>query len=450
MLARKGLTRSTELHPRNAVRWTLVSMTVTAALAFVAVGTGAVYVANRIAREDALAEAERSARSIAETVFGPSLSAAMAGNVEAITRLRGVVRARSEDGSLVRVKVWDRDGTVVYSDESSLIGRRFTSDGEVAAVLATGTSRARVSELDDPENVAESDRFDRLVEVYMPVTLPDGRRYVFESYASDARVQAAQDELENQLVPFALIALLVLLVAQLPVSMWLIRRVGRGQQERTRLLRSTLIASARERRNIARELHDGVVQDLAGVGYAVGALMAIPTATSDRSAHTTLEKISFAVQDAVSRLRALMIDIYPPDLTSDGLGNAVHRLAEPLRALGVEVDVIVDLRVEPAPDVAETLYRCAREGFGNIARHAGARHVTLTLDGNAETVGLQLHDDGRGMSAADIDRRHEGHFGLSLLREAGADLGGDLQVTSIPGAGTTLTMRLPISGIRPS
>jgi two-component system NarL family sensor kinase len=439
-----------EPRQRSAVRWALLSMIVTAALAFVAVGTAAVFVANGIARKNALDEAKRSARSLAMTIFSPGLPRAMAGDADALEQFRRVVAARSRDGSLVRVKVWNRDGTVVYSDNPSIIGRRFPLDEGVRRAIEGETATANVSELDDPENIAEADQFDRLVEVYTPMILADGTRYAFESYSTDARVLAAERDLTGELVPFALGALLVLLVAQLPLSLWLVRRVSRGQQDRTRLLRNTLIASARERRAIARELHDGVVQDLAGVGYAVGALIGASNAngTGTTATRTTLDKVSAAVRDAIGKLRALMIDIYPPDLTADGLGAAVDRLAEPLRARDVDVDIDVDLPVEPAPDVAETLYRCAREGFGNIAAHSAAQHVKLTLEGNAHMVRLLVRDDGRGMAAPNADRRREGHFGLSLLREAALDLGGELQVESVPGSGTTLSMRLPTSGMR--
>jgi signal transduction histidine kinase len=423
-------------------------MTLTAAIAFVVVGTGAVFVANSIARKNALDEAERSARSLAETVYGPVLPDAMAKDQATVDRLERIVEARRKDGSLVRVKVWDKDGVIVYSDVTSLIGHSFPGNSDLQAAFDTHSSKSSLSDLNEDENVTESNQFDRLVEVYTPLELSDGREYVFESYSSDARVVAASKELRGELVPFALIALLVLLIAQLPLSLWLVRRVGRAQQERSRMLRSTLIASARERRAIARELHDGVVQDLAGVGYAVGALISSANGSGTTTTRTTLDKISVAVRDAVFRLRALMIDIYPPDLSADGLGAAVHRLAEPLRARDVEVDVTVDMAVEPAPDVAETLYRCAREGLGNVAAHAGADHVTLTLRGDAQTVSLLLRDDGKGMNPALLDRRAQGHFGLSLLREAAVDLGGEMVVTSVPGSGTTLSMRVPTSGVK--
>jgi two-component system NarL family sensor kinase len=160
-----------------------------------------------------------------------------------------------------------------------------TPDLAVRQAIERDISNSAMSDPTDPENHAETATHGQLVEVYTPLDLPDGRRFAFEVYASDGRVAKAKDQLTGQLVPFALLSLLVLALTQLPVSMWLVRRVSRAQAEHGRLLRSALTASDRERRTIARDLHDGVVQDLAGVGYALEAVSAslpagFPTAAS--------------------------------------------------------------------------------------------------------------------------------------------------------------------------
>jgi signal transduction histidine kinase len=420
-------------------------MLVTAALAFVLVGTGAVYAAHAIARKDALAEAQRSAESIAETVFVPMLPKALRGDPTALAGLRRVVHSRSRDGSVVRIKVWRRDGTVIYSDLASIVGRQFPAGDEIADVIDKQQVHTDLSPLDAAENISETTKFDRLVEVYTPITLADGSRLALEIYSTDARVVAAERELTRLLVPVALGALVVLLIAQLPLSMWLVRRVGRAQQDRSRLLRNTLIASARERQTIARELHDGVVQELAGAGYAVAALASTLPPDANPTTRSTLNKVSGAMQDSVAKLRTAMVDIYPPDLIADGLGNALDELAERLRAQNISVDLSVDEPVNPRPEVVATVYRCAREGLVNVAKHAHAQHVTLSVSSDETTIGLRLHDDGVGLPADDY--RPNGHLGLQLIHDAAVDLGGEMHVVSSPGAGTTLTMRLPTAGV---
>jgi signal transduction histidine kinase len=248
----------------------------------------------------------------------------------------------------------------------------------------------------------------------------------------------------NLMVPLALLALLVLLITQLPVSVWLVRRVGRAHAERSRLLGNSLAASDRERRTIARDLHDGVVQDLAGAGYALGGLAhALPDDTAP-AARTTLGRVSAVLQSAIGSLRTLMMDIYPPDLTADGLHVALDDLADKLRtASGAEVVVDADLPTEPSPEVAATLYRCARECVNNILKHAQARHVILSLTGDGTTVRLRLSDDGIGLPPGGFDRRADGHMGLRLLQDAAEDLGGEMRISSAEGRGTTVTLVLP-------
>src|SRR6185369_5668068 len=90
-------------------------------------------------------------------------------------------------------------------------------------------------------------------------------------YFPDTRERQAEDDLGDRIVPFALLSLLVLALAQLPVSIWLVRRVTRAQRDRDRMLDQVLVASERERRQLARNLHDGVVQELAGAAYLLDA-----------------------------------------------------------------------------------------------------------------------------------------------------------------------------------
>jgi two-component system, NarL family, sensor kinase len=447
MLARPPRTTRSERRPTHTVRRALLIMAASAVLAFGIVATATVFVAHAIARHTALAEAERSARSMADTVFVPALPGAIRHEPASLAVLQRAVSARKLTGAIVRVKVWTRDGTVVFSDEPSIVGRRFELGKDLEQVIDNQESKSGLSPLNDAENVAETSQFNRLVEVYTPITLDDGTRLAFETYSTDGRVARAEHALARELVPLALGSLVVLLIAQLPISMWLVRRVGAAQQERGRLLNNSLIASARERRQIARELHDGVVQDLAGVGYAVGALAQSLSPGADTDTARTLDRVSGAVQDSVARLRTLMVDIYPPDLSSDGLRLAIEGLVTPLRAQGILVDVEIELSTQPAPEVAATLYRCAREALTNVVKHADAAHVTVNLTGDARTVVLCVRDDGRGVEPSDLDRRAEGHLGLQLLRDAAKDLGGELSVATELGSGTALTLRLPVTGI---
>ena len=432
----------------RTVRHTIIALLVTALLAFAAVATGTAIVARQIARRDALAEALRSARLVGSTVFAPLLPAVILGDRGAIDRLDDAVRLRWRDGSLVRVKIWKRDGTIIYSDDAAAIGAKFPLHTDVAETIDLHKSTAALSNLTDPENVTETARWHRLVEVYLPLNLDDGTTVAFEMYSSDARVVTAETQLSSQLIPFALAALLILLITQLPVSIWLVRRVGRARDEHTRLLDSALTASGRERRAIARDLHDGVVQDLAGASYAIDALPGTLPLDTGRQSQDLIESVAGVLKSSVGALRTLMVDIYPPDLSADGLQAAITDLAATLHArTGVHVEVHVEIETQPSPEVAATVYRCARECLINIATHARAQHARVHLTGDQTVVRLRITDDGIGLAAAGTDRRGEGHFGLRLLKDAAADLGGALRVSSGTQGGTTVELDLPTSGI---
>jgi two-component system, NarL family, sensor kinase len=433
--------------PERSVRRAIVGLVAAAGIAFAVVATGSVLAARHIARAQELDTSVRSARAIGNAVFAPVLPAAIGGDADAIAFLDRAVRLRSRDGAVVRVMVWGRDKTVIYSDDHALIGRKFSGGAAIDAALAHGTTTVGLSGLDEAEDVAEPAELDHLVETYIPLTLDDGTTVVFETYSTDARLRSSENRLTSDLVPLSVGALLVLLLTQLPVSVWLVRRVGRAQQDRTRLLASALAASARERRNIARDLHDEVVQDLAGAGYALGALIRSTPAAYPPEAAELLTKASAAVERSVHDLRGLIVDLHPPDVTAGGLENALHDLGSRLRAsTGIESYVQVDLPDALGPGVAETVYRCAREFLVNIAKHASATCATVELTGDANTVRLLVTDDGRGIPPGGWDRRAEGHVGLVLLAEASEELGG--KVTVLPGiaGGTVALLVVPTRG----
>jgi two-component system, NarL family, sensor kinase len=422
---------------RLTVRGAVIGLLLSALLAFALVSAVSVQAARTIARHDALAEASRSAHASAQLVFAPELPGLLAGDPASRVRLDAAVRLRKTVGDVVRVKVWDLNGTVLYSDDPWLVGQRFPLDGDVEDCIQGQASTAELTDQFDEENIDEP-QDGPLVEVYTPLNLADGRRYAFEMYSTADRVLGAQRQLTAQLVPLSLGALLVLLLTQLPIGVSLIRRVARAQAERARLLRSALAASDRERRIMARDLHDGVVQELSGAGYA---LQAVAGEVGQSSARDMIHTVAGLVQRCVGTLRTLIVDVYPPDLTATGLCEAFGALAKPLRGNGIEVTIRCEPPQELSSDVSATLYRCARELLTNVAKHAGARTVSIDLAASGGAVRLEIADDGVGVAGAAA----AGHLGLRLLRDALADLGGALDLSARPGGGTLAAVELPVT-----
>jgi len=200
-------------------------------------------------------------------------------------------------------------------------------------------------------------------------------------------------------------------------------------------------ASDDERRRIAADLHDGPVQDLAGISYSLSAAAQTEESPATRS---TLEQAAAGTRDAMRRLRSLLVEIHPPNLRASGLEAALADLLAPLQARGVETELRVDAPLGLDEEAERIVYRAAAEALRNVARHAGANRIAVSVERDEIRVRLVVADDGAGFGPEDRERRREeGHVGLSLLEELAARAGGRLDVRSAPGEGTTFELELP-------
>jgi signal transduction histidine kinase len=220
------------------------------------------------------------------------------------------------------------------------------------------------------------------------------------------------------------------------------RRLRAGQLDRERLLRHAIDASDNERRRIASDLHDGVVQELTGVSLGLAAL-----GRGDEIPRQQVLEASSAIRNSIKSLRSLLVEIYPPNLYEEGLESAVGDLLSGLAARGVTTDLAIDLGGSELPrDVTALVYRTAQEALRNVAAHSHARHVSVDLRFcNDHHLRLSVDDDGRGFSAEQLaDRGTEGHVGLRSLADLVADMGGTLEARSMPGQGTSVLVDLPV------
>ncbi|HSL64094.1 MAG TPA: histidine kinase, partial [Gaiellaceae bacterium] len=240
-----------------------------------------------LGRSEAIREARAVAALAAEGVVEPNLEdALLEGDPAAVARLDRVVQERVLSDSIVRVKIWTRDGRIVYSDEPRLIGSRYRLAEDDREAFETGAVNAELSDLSGPEN-----RFERpegeLLEVYQRIRTPSGTPVLFELYERFDSVVASGRRIWTSFLPALLGALLLLWLVQVPLAYRLARRVQEGHAERELLLRRALDASNDERRRIAADLHDGVVQDLAGISYSLAAAAeGTPAAADARLAET--------------------------------------------------------------------------------------------------------------------------------------------------------------------
>jgi signal transduction histidine kinase len=411
-------------------------------LLLVVVGTVGTYMLRRTATDQAIRDARALTEVVAEGIIQPALTPQMmAGDRTAQAGLDQIVRARVLKSPIVHVKVWAQDGTVIYSDEPNLMGQRFQLTDDQVQAFEDNTVKGEVSNLKLAENQFERES-GSLMEVYKPLTLADGDRVLVETYQASSRIDASSNRIWRAFVPVFLVTLAALAIAQLPLGYWLARRIRSEQQRRELLARRADQASAEERRRIAHELHDGPLQDLAGIAFELGATAdRIP---EDTEVRRTLRRGANVSRESMRALRTLLVDLYPQDRRDEGIDAALDALAQPLRARGMAVSL--DTRVEHPldHDTEEIVYRATQEALRNVVRHAAATSVEIFLSANGGGTKLSIADDGRGMSAADLaEQRAAGHMGLALLADRVQALGGQVAIASEPGRGTRVTIEIP-------
>jgi signal transduction histidine kinase len=193
-----------------------------------------------------------------------------------------------------------------------------------------------------------------------------------------------------------------------------------------------------ERARLARDLHDGPIQDLVGLNMQIGLLL------GDLPGFQNLEglkSIRAEVRDLLSELRQVCAELRPPMLDTIGLSAALRVLADEWSSqhgIPVQLDLAPDASVRALPgEVAVNLYRVAQEALSNITRHAHAHTVALHLAFDGARLALMIRDDGRGFNAPATlhDLPARGHFGLVGLRERVELIGGALAIESEPGKG---------------
>jgi two-component system, NarL family, sensor kinase len=367
------------------------------------------------------------------------------GDRNALAQLDDLVARQILNTSVVRVKVWSRDGKILYSDAQELIGQRFQLGEEELELFQEGGVQAELSDLSQSEN-----RFERhegkLLEAHTVIRTPDSNTPVlFEIYQRFGSVSASAGRLLSALAPPLLGGLSVLLLFQAPLAWSMARRLQRGHREREMLLASAIDASDQERRRIAADLHDGVVQDIAGVAFGLAPL-------AEDAERRNAPQESAALKDAVARLRqgvrglrTLLVEIHPPTLESAGLEAALHDLLSPLVANGIATELFVADGAAAGSKHDPLIYRAAREAVRNAQSHADATMVCVEVTNPAPNrTRLVVTDDGRGFAPGDRARRQaDGHVGLKLLEGLVAQVEGTLTVRSEPGEGTRLELELP-------
>lgn len=209
--------------------------------------------------------------------------------------------------------------------------------------------------------------------------------------------------------------------------------------------RRLLTEREQERKHIARELHDQVIQDLLSFNYRIEeAESNAPNAAQQEE----LAAIRKGIRQVIGELREVCSDLRPPSIDAHGLASAISSYAQEWsEQSGIAVALDLDPRLGRLPEATElSIFRIVQEGLNNIRKHASAQHAWVTLRRvEGASLRVRIADDGRGMSAppnlAALSARK--HFGLLNISERVALLGGTLQFEIPADGGLALRIEIP-------
>lgn len=201
-----------------------------------------------------------------------------------------------------------------------------------------------------------------------------------------------------------------------------------------------------ERKSLARELHDQIIQDMLGINYEleeIGSYSSIPPAVEKE-----LTTIRQGIRDLVGNIRLICGNLRPPTIDSLGLGAALQSyLHDWSLRTGIQFELKLDDKLGRLPETTElSIYRIIQEGLNNIWYHAKANRVYLSLlHTSPRTLRVSLQDNGTGISE-DLDLNElasEGHFGLMGVSERVSLMGGRLHLQNLPEGGSLLMVEIP-------
>lgn len=222
------------------------------------------------------------------------------------------------------------------------------------------------------------------------------------------------------------------------------RRRLRQERERRRNLNEVKhqLAEGREaeRLQLARDLHDGPIQDLYATRMRLSMLTRVPAGSSElpTAASKTVDEMVEEIQRVIRVLRGVSEDLRPPALAPFGLAAALKAFVERFRRIYPSIDVYLELDndEQKIPDqVRLALFRIAQEAMNNAARHGAPSQIGVVLRLDEDRVLLSISDDGRGYHVPDDFSRlgRDGHYGLLGMAERAEAIGAELRVESYPG-----------------
>jgi PAS domain S-box-containing protein len=227
-----------------------------------------------------------------------------------------------------------------------------------------------------------------------------------------------------------------------------IRAEAQAQAQKTELEVHHRLIDLQEQaqEHIARELHDGPLQGLMALGFA---LQQVATDVSGQPVERPIRDMQTSLHSVIDQLRSFTGELRSPVLYKFGLAKAIsshlETFAEKHPELALQVQIDADDDAAPQ-SVRSGLYRIYQEALNNIVAHARATQVEIQLTQIQRSLQLEISDDGQGFTLPQdwLELVRSGHFGLVGMRERAESLGGQAEIISHPGAGTRVWVKVPL------
>ncbi|NHZ70615.1 MAG: hypothetical protein GWP18_03135 [Proteobacteria bacterium] len=340
---------------------------------------------------------------------------------------------------IVRVKIWDRTGTIIVSDEERLIGLTFAMSDDLLAAFS-GQVIYEEPDLSRPENVYERDLGD-LREYYVPIDRgSQGIEIVFEVYELAAHVVDTVDEIRFAIRVALGIGAIVLLGA-LGAAAVTNARVEKDRRDRSRRLIGQLIeVREQERTRIVGSLHDDIGQPLYRIMFGLQASRSMVDRGSP--VDDELTKLDELVRDVDTTLRSELEALRQEPGVEIDLESALIELVEVVEGdTDLDIDFTADVDAILPLAHRSTLYRATKEALANVDRHAHADSVSVRLVEGQDSTMIEVVDNGTGTIG------HPG-LGLTMTRDRLEAIGGGIVISDARGGGTRFLAWVPNEGER--
>jgi signal transduction histidine kinase len=408
-------------------------------------------------------------------------SAARGGDLTAQDQaaLQSILTGTPLGKKIVAFKVWNREGKILYSQNSSIIGKSFPIEHGLADAYA-GNIHSEISEFSHTEHVTEQSGGDRLIETYVPIRAPGDERVIAVAEFYQTTEELSREANLAKLQSWVIVAATFLIIYLLLLG--LVRKgsdtIARQQRElehqigmltelneqnqmlHDRVQRAAArVTSLNENflRRISSDLHDGPGQDL---GFALMQMDTIGercmVCPGREHAHTfgagDFHTLSQSLKSAMAELRSISAGLCLPDIASlpvhevvaravrdyEGKSGAAVRLVAPPGMQGTQPE----LELESVLPVKITLYRVLQESLANGFRHAGGIGQSVCMTEAEGKIHLRINDAGKGFLPEDTTDAK--HLGLKGMRERVEILGGTFHIDS-SASGTVIHVILPLT-----